>query len=108
MVKDVPEIKDADDALEKAVIGAAGDLDQPMMPDAKGFTSMRQYLTGETLAQRQAWRDQILATTADDFKDFGARLEAMNKEASACVFGSEAAFDAANAAGAKLEVTTVL
>ena len=102
------ELELTDEALAQAVIGAAGDLDQPMMPDQKGFTSLRRHLTGDSLARRQAWRDEILATTADDFVAFGERLEAMNARASGVVFGSKAAFDAASTAGVKLDVKTVL
>ena len=102
------ELELTDEALAQAVIGAAGDLDQPMMPDAKGFVSMRRYLTGEPLAARQAHRDEVLATSADDIRAFGARLAAMNARAKAAVFGSKAAFDAAKAAGAELEVNSVL
>ena len=117
-----------------------------MLPDQKGFTSLRRYLTGDTLAQRQAVRetassrrdgvgdvtlslpspsprapppppgpprqvrDGILATTADDFKAFGGRLGAMtaSPETGAVVFGSKAAFEEANKAGAKLDVKTVI
>ena len=81
-----------------------------MLPDQKGFTSLRRYLTGDTLAQRQAVRDGILATTADDFKAFGARLDVMrgSPETGAVVFGSKAAFEEANKAGARLDVKTVI
>jgi len=93
------ELSDA--ALEQAIIGAIGDLDGPLGPDQKGFEAMRRYLVKETAAQRQEWRDGILATTKEDFKAFGerlaAKLEAPGSGANAVVFGSKQALEDANA-----------
>jgi presequence protease len=84
----------------QAVIGAVSDLDGPMNSQQKGYTSFVEYLTGETAADRQQWRDQVLNTNAADFKDFASRLKTLNEDgnASVVIFGSQAALEAANLA----------
>ena len=86
-----------DDVLE-AVIGAIGDLDSPQSPDQKGYASMSEYLHGGSGTDRQQWRDDILATSATDFIDFGKRLSALNEKGSVVVFGSAQSLEAANSA----------
>eukprot|EP01034_Spumella_vulgaris_P030846 gene30846-38127_t len=58
-------ISDAD--LLQSVIGAIGDLDSPLSPDQKGFAAMAQLLSNEKQEDRQLWRDEVLATTQQDF-----------------------------------------
>jgi len=92
-------LKDAhipDEELEATIIGAVGDLDSPMGPDQKGFTSMINYLDGETAEDRQRWRDEILDTTTEDFKSFGKRMESLKETASSVVIGSKKAITDAN------------
>ena len=86
-----------EDTLQ-AIIGAVSDLDGPMNSQQKGYTSFVEYLTGETAADRQNWRDAVLNTNAADFSDFASKLKSMNDNASVVVFGSQAALDAANLA----------
>ena len=60
---------------------------------------------------RQAWRDQVIGTTADDFIAFADRLDAVAKRGSTCVVASERALAEANQKlpdGSKLEVRQVL
>jgi hypothetical protein len=45
-----------------------------MLPDAKGYSDMARYLTGQTDEKRQKRRDEVLSTTADDFREFGEFL----------------------------------
>lgn len=82
----------------QAIIGAVSDLDGPMNSQQKGYTSFVQHLTGETAADRQAQRDQVLSTSAKDFKDFAEKLKSLKEDdnASVVVFGSQSALDAAN------------
>lgn len=64
-------------------------------------------LTGETAADRQRARDEIIGTKAADFKEFAARLGALKEKGSVVVFGSQAALEQANEslpADAKLHV----
>ena len=57
--------------LEKAVIGAVGDLDAYQLPDAKGYTSLVRELAGIDDAWRQAYRDQLMGASLKDFRRFG-------------------------------------
>jgi len=85
-------LKDAhipSEELEATIIGAVGDLDSPMGPDQKGFTSMMSYLDGETAEDRQRWRDEILDTSIEDFQSFGKRMERLKDTASSTVIGSK-------------------
>lgn len=56
------------DALTKAIIGAIGDVDAYQLPDAKGHTALLRHILRVSDAERQLRRDQILATTAQDFR----------------------------------------
>ncbi|MBW7881646.1 MAG: insulinase family protein, partial [Caldilineaceae bacterium] len=92
-------IREADlsrDELTKNIIGAINDVDAYQLPDAKGYASMVRYLINETDASRQQMRDEILATTLDDFRRFGDVLATMNEQARIVVMGSLNAIQAAN------------
>jgi Zn-dependent M16 (insulinase) family peptidase len=87
--------------MQPAIIGAIGDLDQPLGPDRKGYVSMMRFLSGETLAARQQKRDEIFSTSPADFAAFAKKLRVSVKNWRVSVFGSEAAFSKANAVLAK-------
>jgi presequence protease len=93
--------------LSQAIIGTIGDMDGALSPDQKGFTSLQRWLVNESPEYRQNFRNQILDTTADDFKAFGERLKKM-KEPSAAVVSSQSAFGAAEEDGKKLNLKTIL
>ena len=78
--------------MTKAVVSAVGEMDAPQTADQKGFTSMARHLLGVTEAERQTWRDQVLATSHADFCDFADRLDAVRADGAICVVGSEEAF----------------
>ena len=63
------------DELSKAIIGTIGDLDSYQLPDAKGYTSMMRHLTGIDEVYRQRMREEILGTTAEDFRFFADILD---------------------------------
>jgi hypothetical protein len=63
-----------EDELTRALIGAIGGIDAYLLPDAKGYTDMLRYLTGQTDEKRQKTRDEVLSTTAKDFKEFAGFL----------------------------------
>jgi len=92
------ETEISDEDILQGVIGAIGDLDSPLSPDQKGYASLVQYLQGESAADRQKWRDQVLSSSSADFKDFANRLKAIKDKGSVVVFGSQSALDAANEA----------
>jgi hypothetical protein len=87
-----------DDELTKSIIGAIGDMDAYQLPDAKGYTSMLRYLTGDTDQARQRMRDEILGTTRADFRAFADTLDQVKDKGLVVVLGSQAAIEAANAA----------
>ena len=84
------------DELDKSIIGAIGKADAYQLPDAKGYTALRQYLMGEDDTFRQQLRTQLLATTQADFRAFGQVLEQLNQVGHLVVLGGEAGIDAAN------------
>jgi presequence protease len=99
------------DELSQSIIGTIGDLDSPQSPDQKGFTSMVQYLQEESPEDRQRWRDEVLSTSARDFKEFGERLGELKKRATTAVVGSRKSLAEANEAlpkDAKLDVIELL
>jgi Zn-dependent M16 (insulinase) family peptidase len=89
------EIHDAE--LTKSIIGVIGHIDHYRLPDAKGFASMLRYLIGETEERLQRYRDEVLSAKVQDFRAFGATLDAMTAEEQVVVVGSPEAIAAANA-----------
>ena len=74
--------------LAKSIIGAIGDLDAYMLPDAKGYTSMIRYLIGDTDEERRQMRDEILGTQAVDFQNFAQVIEKIKEDGIVKVLGS--------------------
>lgn len=75
--------------ITRSIIGAIGEMDAYQLPDAKGYSSMLRYLTGDDDNKRQKRRDQIFATTLREFHAFGEVLDRMVNEAQVVVLGSE-------------------
>ena len=84
------------DELEKSIIGAIGELDTYMLPDAKGFSATARELVGETEVFRQEVRDQILATTEEDFKKLAQAARIVAENGAVTVLGNEEAMKASN------------
>ena len=82
-----------DNELTKAIIGAIGHLDTYLLPDAKGYVAMLRHLTGDTEEDRQRLREEMLATTAADFRAFAEVLERLRTEGIVKVLGPETALD---------------
>jgi Zn-dependent M16 (insulinase) family peptidase len=100
----------SEDELVKSIIGAIGQLDSYQLPDAKGYTSLARYLSGESAVQRQQMRDQLLAATAADFRRFANVLAQVSQQGHVVVMGSQEAIEKANQerGGDWLEVQKVL
>lgn len=79
--------------ISKAVIGAIGQLDAYLLPDAKGYKSMLRYLKGETEDDRQRLREEVLATTAADFRSFADVLDHLKDRGIVKVLGSDRAIE---------------
>jgi Zn-dependent M16 (insulinase) family peptidase len=82
--------------LTKSIIGAIGELDGYMFPDTMGLVSMQRYLNGTTDGSRQLMREQILATTPDNFKVFAEILNMFKEKSIVKVLGSENSINFAN------------
>ena len=67
-----------EDELTRSLIGAIGGIDTYLLPDAKGYTDTLRWLTGYTDEKRQQRRNEVLATTADHFHQFGEFLNMEN------------------------------
>ncbi len=85
-----------DEELQNAIIGAIGSLDAYQLPDAKGFQSFVRYLVGYTDEQRQQYRDEVLATSPEDFQKFGEMLTKVAEVGRVAVVGSPDAIAAAD------------
>ncbi len=85
--------------LSAAIVGAIGDLDTHMLPDAKGAASLSRYLCADSDEARQQMRDEILSTKAKDFNDFAQIMEQASKQGSICILGGSKAEEAAQAEG---------
>ncbi len=94
-----------DEELLKGIIGAIGLLDSYLLPDAKGFASMQNYLSGETDEKRQEYRDQVLSVTRSDFNQFGVFLDKAMKTGVIVAVGAQATLEKAKAG---LTITKVL
>jgi presequence protease len=86
-----------DSELTKNIIGSIRDIDAYQLPDAKGWSSLVRYLIGETDESRQQMRDQVLSTTAEDFRRFADVLSTAAEKARVVVLGSGEAIQQANA-----------
>lgn len=77
-----------DNEVLKGIIGTIGDIDTYMLPSAKGYVSMIRFLTGITDDKRKKSREEIFATTAEDFRAFADFLDAFKEKAVIKVLGS--------------------
>ncbi|MDY0045449.1 MAG: insulinase family protein, partial [Syntrophales bacterium] len=103
------DLKIDKDELTKAIIGAIGDMDAYMLPDAKGYASLARTLAGINDEERQKVRDEVLATTADHFREFAEVLKEVRKRGSIKILGSKSAIeDAVQKENLQLKTFTVL
>jgi hypothetical protein len=108
LIKSAEELAKNPEALETAIIGAVGDMDNALGPDQKGWVSLQRWIGGETPEQRQKWRDEVLATKAEDFVQFAERLEKLKEKASVSVISSKSAFETAAKDGKTMKLVDVL
>ena len=90
------ELDLSDEELTKIIIGAIGGIDTYRLPDAKGRASLSRYLTHISDEFLQKYRDEVLATTQDDFKTFATSLAKTKRVGHVVVLGSEDAIEEAN------------
>lgn len=85
----------SDRELTLAIVGAIGDLDTYLLPDARGAASLSRYLTDDREDLRQQMRDEILSTTRQDFVDFAEVMAEVAKNGKVCALGGSAVEEAA-------------
>lgn len=96
------------DEIEKAILGAIGDMDGHDLPDARGFKAFVHSLTGYSDDMRQAFRDQVLDTNLDDFRHFGLTLANLTDGSRIVTTGSrDALAKARDEDGIPFEITPV-
>ncbi len=77
--------------LSGAIVGAIGDLDTYLLPDAKGAAAFARHLCGDTDEARQQMRDEILSTTKQHFQEFAHIMEQVSQKGRICVLGGSLA-----------------
>ena len=73
-------------------------MDLYLLPSARGKRSLLHWLCGESDEDRQKLREEMLSTTARDFRDFAETLTPL-KAGDVCVIGGQAAEEAAKKRG---------
>ena len=75
--------------LDAAIIGAMGEADAYLLPDAKGLAAFSRDLVGDTKELRQKMRDELLSTTKDHFHAFGNILAKTLQNGRICALGGD-------------------
>jgi Zn-dependent M16 (insulinase) family peptidase len=83
--------------LTRNIIGVIGGMDTYQMPDAKGWTSMANWLIGATDELNQRRREEILSASPADFRKLADALAELARHGNVVVLGSEQAIAEANA-----------
>ncbi|MDR1125247.1 MAG: insulinase family protein [Deltaproteobacteria bacterium] len=86
-------------ALEASIIGAIGELDSYLLPEAKGKVAFGRALTGSTPEIRAQVRDEVFSATAEHFRLFGQALAGALPGAGAVGLGGQDLEDWAGAQG---------
>lgn len=105
--KFLAEVRLPREEIEKSIIGAIGDLDAHLLPDAKGYVSMVRTMTGQTDERLNEIRAQVFDTREEHFRAFAAVLGKLNERGTVAVLGGEEAIGAA-ADRFRLTTTAVL
>jgi Zn-dependent M16 (insulinase) family peptidase len=79
----------SEEELTKAIIATIGSLDKPLTPSEKGGRIIAMQLSGLTQADIQKERDEVLATTVNDLRNFAKMFRDGMKQNNICVFGNE-------------------
>ncbi len=85
----------SDAELNRAIVGTIGGIDTYLLPNARGRKALVCWLNHETDEYLQEIRDQVLATKAQDFRDFAAVLHEAAEKGHICVIGGSEAGRAA-------------
>ena len=80
-------------------MGAIGELDAYLLPDAKGMASFARHLTGDTEEVRRKMRDEILSTSVKHFHEFADVLDEAAAKGRIVMLGGSAVEEYAKSAG---------
>lgn len=89
----------AESQISQAVIGAVGDLDTYLLPDARASRALGWYLAGLDKETRQRTRTEMLETSAADFRNFADVLEQVASSGAICALGGSTVAEAAKRHG---------
>ena len=78
-----------DKEMTNYIIGTIGGMDNLTGPNYKGLIGDNMYFSGTTQEDIQKIRDDVLATTAEDIRNYADLLQAVIKQNLHCVVGSE-------------------
>lgn len=73
--------------LTRAIVGTIGDLDLYRLPEARGAWSLGRWLAGESEEELQTLREQILATSNEDFRAFADVMREAAAKGEICIIG---------------------
>ena len=95
--------------LTRSIVGAINRIDPYQLPGAQGFTSLTRYLVGQTEDARQKLRDELFATSPDDFRTFAGIVDGVRDQGAVVIMGGADKLAEANQAkgGNWLTLTTV-
>ena len=79
--------------LERAVIGAVGDLDAVMLPDAQGHAAIARHWAKDTEESRQRLREEVMATSLEDLRACGQVMSQAMEGAPVVVLGGQEALE---------------
>jgi presequence protease len=95
--------------LTRSIIGVIGSIDTYQTPDAKGWSSMANWLIGASDDFNQRRREEVLSTTLADFHNLADALAELAAHGNVVVLGSWQAIAEANARRHNaLQVTNVM
>ena len=75
--------------LQKYIIGAISQIDQPMTASSKGGQALSNYISHLSYEEEQKEREDVLSITLEDIKEFSKMLKELMADAIICVVGTD-------------------
>ena len=75
--------------MVKYIIGTISNKDTPIATSQRGRTALQRYRQGFTFEEIQQERDEILATTAQQIRDYSGMLAKLRDRGTLCILGGE-------------------
>ena len=73
----------------RSIIGTIADLDYPMTVERKGNVALWRYYSGDTKAEEQQRRDDVLTASIDDIHALAPIVDSIVKQNIYCVYGNQ-------------------